>query len=156
MRAPSISMVVRISRLRQTVADQLVLGLVTGGLLGPGLVIEKREADSIRFVKAGGLLRRAPDRGEILLSSESSGETVVECRLWCGGMDLRRLLMAAVLGALLATVTALLFGWLIHWSIPLGGAAAVAFDLVGRHRDRSQLRHQIQAFVHNTTYLKAI
>jgi len=155
-RSPTITLTVRIARLRQTVADQLVLGLVTGGFLGPGLIIEKREAQSILFAKAGGVLRRMPDRGELSLSSESSGETVVECRLWCAGMGLRRLIISAAAGALVATLTALAFGWLISWSIPAGFLTALVADLVGRQRDRSQLRHQIKAFIHNTTYLKAI
>ena len=152
---PTITKTVRIARLRQTVADQLVLGLVTGGFLGPGLVIEKREAGSIRFARADGVSRRVPDRGELLLTSESSGETAVECRLWCAGMSLRRLVLSALVGALVATLAALGLGWLIHWSIPLGALVALFTDLVGRQRQRSQLRHQIEAYIHNTTYLKA-
>jgi len=146
---------VRIARSPKTVADQVVLGLVTGGLLGPGLVIQQREAQCVRFSSLG-TLPGMPNRGEIELIEEDSGGTRLECRFWCHGMSYRRLVQAVCLGALIATITALAFGWLIHLSIPLGVGVGVAWDLVGGYRDRSSLRRRVEAFARNTTYLKTM
>ena len=156
MDSPSLIVVVQIARSPQTVADQVVFGLVSGSLVGPGLVIQKREAMSIRFSSLGGALPTVPDQGEIVLFEESSGGTRIECRLWCRKMGHRRLLQAVLLGALVASVAALAFGWLIHVSIPASGLASIAWDLLTRHRDRTRLRRQVEAFAHNTSYLKTM
>jgi len=155
-RRPSLITTVRIPRSPKTVADHIVLGLVTGGLLGPGLVIDRREAQGIRFSKVGGWLSSMPDHGEIELFEERSGATVVECRIWCGGMARRRLLQAVFLGGLLATVGALAFGWLIHTAIPVGVAVGLVWDLAGRFVDRATIRRQVEAFGRNTNYLKTM
>ena len=155
-RQPSLTTSVRIARSPKTVAEHVVLGLITGGLFGPGLVIDRREARCIGFSKVGGLLPALPDRGEIALSEESSGGTVLECRLWCQGMHYRRLLQSLFLGALAATVVALVFGWLVHISIPVGVAVGVAWDVTRRYRDHAGLRRRVEAFAGNTNYLKSM
>jgi hypothetical protein len=156
VRPPTLTTTVRIARSPQTVAEHLVLGLVTGGLLGSGLVIERREADRFQFVKEGGLLTAGPDRGEIVLSETASGETEIECRLWCGGMGRLRLLRAALVGVLVATATALGFGWLLPLSLSVGVISSVGWDVVIRARQLAVLRRQFQAFVRNTNYLKTV
>jgi hypothetical protein len=97
-----------------------------------------------------------PDRGEIILSDAAPGETVMECRLWCGGMKRRRLIGASMLGIFSATIGALGFGWLLPVSLPLGVTVALGWDLFARYRDRAHLRRRVQAFVHNTNYLKTM
>jgi hypothetical protein len=153
---PTITKVVQIARSRQIVADQLVLGLVTGGLLGAGFVIDRRESHCIQFSKIAKHLSRSPDRGEIVLSEASPGETALECRLWCTGMSLRRLIISTLMGVMVATMAALLFGWLIHWTIPTGLGVAVIHDLTARWQDRSTIERQIDGFVRNITYLKSM
>jgi hypothetical protein len=138
------------------VAEHLVLGLVTGGLLGPGLLIERRESDRFQFVKPGGLLTAGPDRGEIVLSETAPGETEIECRLWCYGMSRLRLLRSALVGILVATVTALGFGWLLPLALSVGVVTSVVWDLVVRAREQALLRRRVQAFVRNTNYLKTV
>lgn len=103
-----------------------------------------------------GTLPGMPNRGEIELVEEDSGGTRLECRFWCRGMSTRRLVQAVGLGALVATMSALAFGWLIHLSIPLGLGVGLVWDLVGGQRDRSSLRRRVEAFARNTTYLKTM
>lgn len=153
---PTIIKVVKIARSRQIVADQLVLGLITGGFLGAGFVIDSRESHCIKFSKLADPLSRSPDRGEIVLSEASTGETALECRLWCTGMGARRLIISALLGVVAATVTALLFGWLIHWTIPVGLTVAVVHDLAVRWQDRATIERQLDGFVRNISYLKSM
>jgi len=153
---PSLTTTVCVARGPQTVAEHVVLGLVTGGLLGVGLIIERREARSIAFTNPGEWLPTGPDRGEISLSENVPGETEVQYRLWCRGLARRRLLHAVVLGALVATITALVFGWLIHISTPVGIVVALVWDVVARFRQRSMLRRRVEAFMHNTNYLRTV
>lgn len=153
---PSMIKVAGIARSRQIVADHLVLGLVTGGFLGGGIVIDERDSHSIRFSKAMGILTRLPDRGEIVLSEDSSGNTTLECRLWCRGMGLRRWITSCLIGVLVALIASLAFGWLLHWSIPSGCGVAVAHDLLARWQQRSSLGRQIEGFIGNMTYLKSM
>lgn len=143
-------------RQKQTLADQLVLGLVTGGFLGRGMSIDGRESSCIRFVRVGDWFEGGPDRGELLLSSTESGETAVECRVWCRGLGARRLLQAALVGAGLSTLGAFGFGWLVSWSVPTGCVAAAIWDAWVRRSDRRRLKRQMLAFIHNTTYLKTV
>ena len=160
---PTLTVAVRLPRHRQTLSDQLVLGLVTGGLLGPGLFIEAREADGIRFCKRGGPLQAAPDRGEIRLTEEASGDTRVECRIWCRSLFLRRLIGGILLGV--GVVGLLAAGlWVLKlsprsqwtWASAFGTLTAIVDCAAGRWMDRARLRRQVQAYLHNTTYLKAI
>lgn len=154
---PSLTHTTSLARPRQNVSDQIVLGVVTGGLLGPGFVIERRDAERLRFARVGGLLSTLPDVGEVELhESDTSGQTEVTFRLWCRGQSLRRLLLALLLGAVIASAAALILGWLIHWSIPTGVAVAIAHDLQGRFRERSVLRRQLDSYLRNITYLKAM
>jgi len=147
---------IRIVRSPQTVAEHLVLGLVTGGLLGGGLVIRRREAGTVAFSRNSELFPTGPDRGEIELEEIVPGETILSCRLWCNGMARRRLLYAVVAGALVGALAALAAGWLRHISLPLALVVALSWQLIGRFREQSALRRQIEAFVHNTNYLKTM
>jgi hypothetical protein len=156
MTGPQLTISTKIARSVQIVADQLVLGLVTGGFLGSGLVIERREARRIDFSRIKGLPRRLPDRGEIRLTEDPSGETQMDCQLWCFGMTIWRLLHAIAAGAVVATVGALLFGWLIVVSVPVGVGVALIWDIWGRLRDRTWLRRRVEAFVRNTNYLRSV
>jgi len=152
---PSMTVTVRMARHRQTVSDQLLLGLVTGGMLGPGLVIEGRESNCIRFRKLG-VLQRAPDRGEILLSTDESGDTLVECRVWARGLGLRRMLRASIVGAGVISLASLGLGWPLHWAALTGLVIGFLTDGVGWWADRAHFRRQVVAYVHNTTYLKSM
>lgn len=153
---PFLSVTVTLARHRQTLADQLVLGVVTGGLLGPGLVIEGRESNRIHFAKVDGVLSSVPDRGELRLEESERGETRVTCEVWCRGMSLRRGFIAILSGASLATLGALGFDWLMVVSGPVGAAAALLLDGLLWGRDRRRLRRQVTAFIKNTTYLKSL
>jgi hypothetical protein len=152
---PFLTVSVHLARHRQTLSDQLVLGLVTGGLLGSGLVIEGREASCIRFARTPALLAKEFDRGEIHLDGDGA-ETVVECVVWGRGMSVRRGLIAALVGGGLATLAALGFDWLLSWSLPLGAACALLLDGALWAADRRRLRRQIVAYLKNTTYLKSL
>ncbi len=156
MAKPFLTVSVTLARHRSTLADQLVLGVVTGGLLGPGLVIEGREADRIRFSRSGGAFSSTPDRGELELRESDRGETEIQCRVWGRGMGLRRALLAALAGGTLASVGALGFDWLMLVSLPVGAALALALDAALLVHDRRRLRRQITAFLENTTYLKSL
>ena len=153
---PSLTASVRVTRSSQTVAEHMVLGLVTGGLLGPCLMIERRDSDRVQFTRPGGLTTSGPERGEIVLFEPAPGETRIECKLWCTSMAMRRLLRAAALGALVATSTSLLLGWLLPAALPAGLATAVVWERVTRHRERALLRRRVSAFIHNTNYLKTV
>jgi hypothetical protein len=156
MRSPFLSVVVTLARHRQTLADQLVLGVVTGGLLGPGLLIEGRESNRIYFAKADGVFSSVPDRGELRLEETEPGETRVTCEVWCRGMGLRRASFAVLAAASLATFAAFGFDWLMTVSLPFAAIVALTLDLLGGVRDRRRLRRQITAFLKNTTYLKSL
>lgn len=151
---PSVSLRLHIARSRQTVTDQLVLGLVTGGLIGPGLVIDRREVNAIHFSRAVGA--NLPDRGELVVEEDAQGETSVECRLWCRGIDRRQLMLSAGLGALVAVVVALAFDWLLPLSALVGGVVAIGWDLAARRRRVRHLRRRVEAFVANMAYLKTV
>lgn len=153
---PFLSVSVTVARQRATLADQLVVGVVTGGLLGPGLVIEARESNRIHFAKVDGFLSSAPDRGELRLNETERGETEVRCEIWCRGMSLRRAAIGAVAGATLATLATLGFDWLMVVSLPAAAVLALASDGLLWVRDRRRLRRQITAFIKNTTYLKPL
>ena len=71
-------------------------------------------------------------------------------------MAIRRFLLAAVLGAVLGTITTLLFGWLIHYSIPASVGAALVYEVFGLLMERKRIRQQIHAYVHNMKYLKTL
>jgi hypothetical protein len=162
-RRPSLVILGRLPRQRQTLADQLVLGLVTGALFGPGFRIEGRESTCIRFHKLGGPLRAAPDRGEILLTTDDSGETQVECRIWCVGLILRRILGALLLGAVLTGLVAALL-WIARlslvsrwpWAVAGGLLVALVTFAASRRSDAARMREQMEAFLHNTTYLQSV
>jgi len=154
MAKPSLSVVVRLARNRQTLTDHVVLGLVTGGLLGPGLVVEGRESTCVRFRKTGGLLARAPDRGEILISTDASGQTQIECRVWCWTLVARWLLAGLGIGVLAGGVAALA-GSTRTTAVVAGLVVAVVWHLAAWWLGRARMRRQIEAYLHNTTYLKA-
>jgi hypothetical protein len=153
---PFLTVSVTVARQRATLADQLVVGVVTGGLLGPGLVIEGRESNRIHFAKVDGLFSLVPDRGELRLTENERGETEVRCEIWCRGMGIRRAALGVAAGATLATLAALGFDWLMVVSLPVGAALALAVDGLLWVRDRRRLRRQITAFIKNTTYLKPL
>lgn len=153
---PFLTVTVTLARHRQTLTDQLVLGVVTGGLLGPGVVIEGRESNRIHFAKVGGRFSSVPDRGELRLEENEKGETRVTCEIWCRGMSLRRGALAILAGASLATLGTLGFDWLMTVSLPLAAAATLLLDGLLWGRDRRRLRRQITAFIKNTTYLKSL
>lgn len=155
---PQLTVSTKIARSVPIVADQLVLGLVTGGFLGPGLVIERREAGRIDFsrIKGPRQMLRLPDRGELRLTEDPSGGTQLDCQLWCFGMMVWRLVHAVVAGAVVATAGALLFGWLMVVSVPVGVGVALVWDVLGRRRDRAWLRRRVEAFVRNTNYLRSV
>ena len=153
MAEPSLKVVVRLARNRQTLTDHVVLGLVTGGLLGPGVLVEGRESNGVRFRKIGGWLSSVPDRGEILISTDVGGETQVECRVWCWTLLAQRLLAACGLG-LLAAGLALFLGSRAT-AIVAGLLVAVTFHLTAWSFARWRLRRQIETYLHNTTYLRA-
>jgi hypothetical protein len=143
----------KIARHRQTLSDQLVLGLVTGGLLGPGIFIDSRDAKSIRFNQKRGRGYGGGVRGEILISSQESGENLVECNLSVNRGDWRRFFIASGIGAVIATGVALAFGWLVPWSILAGIVGALGVDTLQVRMTRMRLQHQVEAYLHNTTYL---
>ena len=153
---PFLTVSVPLARHRTTLADQLVLGVVTGGLLGPGLVIEGRESNRIHFAKVDGFLAPVPDRGELRFAESDRGETEVTCEIWCRGMSLRRASISILAGASLATFAALGFDWLMVLSLPVGAGLALFLDGLLWVRDRRRLRRQITAFIKNTTYLKSL
>lgn len=154
MAKPSLSVIVRLARNRQTLTDHVVLGLVTGGLLGPGIVVEGRESTCVRFRKAKGFFAAAPDRGEILISTDESGETQIECRVWCWTLAARWLLSGCGVGLLVGGL-AVLAGSARSTAMGAGLLVAVGWCLAAWLIGRSRLRRQIEAFLHNTTYLKA-
>ncbi len=154
--SPSLSISLKMARNRQTVTEQLVDGLVMGAMLGPGLLIEGREADRIMFKKAGGFFHMAPDRGELLISDDKTGETKIECRIWCPGLVWRSSLLAVGIGLPLGA-------WL-GWQTTLGslesaictGVFVGVFGFVRRLMEQSRLKHQLEAYMHNLIYLKAM
>ena len=147
---------VRMARHRQILSDQLVLGLVTGGLLGPGLVIEGRESNLIRFAKIEGLLQRAPDRGQILLSVLEGGDTLVECQVWCTGLLARRVLAGVAGGVVSFAVARWGLGGGLGEALGLAVAIVAAWVSTGWWSDRNRVRRQISAYLRNTTYLKSV
>jgi hypothetical protein len=134
------------------VADQLVLGLVSGGLLGPYMRVERRDLEKLAFVQAvswaGG-----PERGEIALGSSETGETTVNILLFCTQMRLWSLAFGTLAGALAATVSTFLFDWLITFSIPTGVLLGLLAYVLHHRRATVKLRRRVEVYLHNTKYL---
>jgi hypothetical protein len=156
LQRPTLRVRIRMARQRQTLADQVVLGLITGGFLGPGLVIEGRDSAGIRFATLGGLLSWASSRGEILFESDPSGEIWVDCQVWCWGLLWRRLFQGIFFGVCFGAVSWRVLGGSLAWAIGVSGIVALSLCGVFLWRDRLRLRRQILAFLRNTTYLKAM
>lgn len=153
-RGPSVVLQVDLPRQINTAAEQIVLGLVTGALVGGPVAIRKRDANHILFDGCSSARGTVPDVGALNLTTLSSGETRVDCKLSCRRLRLRLLLRACLLGALIATVCSLLFGWLISLSIPTAiGVTAVSDQLAWRGA-RRRLRTRVETYLRNTVYLK--
>jgi hypothetical protein len=149
MAGRSIQIEALVSRNPEMVGDRLVRGLVNGGLVGPGWVIEHRAARGLAFRRPGLLA----DRGEIALAPLPEGTSVI-CRIWCPSCGLR----AAGVGV----VAAVLSGADLLASLGGGGLAAAGAALVGGLAalvtwtlGRRRLRRQVAAFLANTMFLKA-
>jgi len=108
----------------------------------------------VRFRKTGGFFANAPDRGEILISTDPNGETQVECRVWCWTLIARWLLVGCGVGLLVGGL-AVLAGSTRSTAIGAGLVVAAVWNAAAWLIGRSRLRRQIEAFLHNTTYLKA-
>lgn len=139
-------------RNRKTVVDQIVQGLVHGSLLGSGLAIQSRDASRIVFERrelGGG----GPSGGRIEVASDDSGKTAIHCSLTCGALRWRLLLRAMLLGALVATIALLLFGWLIVITGPVAVVVTLVTDLITWRRARAQLKRRFETFLANSRYL---
>ena len=152
--APHLSFTLEASREPKLLLEQLAEGLLNGGLLGPDLAIEGRDAESLRFVRRGGVWHQ-PDRGELHVAKAGSGAKV-EVRLWCGGLRRRCFARATVIAALAATITTFAFGWLIVLTAPGAGVLAVATDLLSWQTTKKGLRRRVETYVSNTAYLRAL
>jgi hypothetical protein len=86
-------------------------------------------------------------------SADEVAGTSIRCRLWCGGMRRRGLLLAALVGVVVATVGALAFGWLITVSIPLGVGVALVADLLIWRSQRAALRRRVEAYLSDLEHL---
>jgi len=152
MKRPSIELTLDVDRDHKVLLERLVEGLIGGGLAGPGLAIESRDGRAVRFRRRLSAWHRIPDSGEIEVEA-TAGSTQVTCRLDCAGLRLRRLVISVGLGATLASVTALAFGWLIVVSVPVACIASALADIVGWRRERAQLRRRVETYITNTNYL---
>ncbi|PID39684.1 MAG: hypothetical protein CSB49_00725 [Proteobacteria bacterium] len=134
--------------------EQLVEGVLSGGLAGPGLAIERRDTDRLAFgSRIGGWA--IPDHGEIVVTKTGQGRAL-EVRLWCSAARRRSFSKAAVVGGLGATIATLAFGWLLVVSMPSAAALAIATDILDWRAQRKALQQRIETFVANTAYLRAI
>jgi hypothetical protein len=151
---PHLTFVLDAQREPKLLLEQLVRGVISGGLAGPGQAIQRRDSDGLAFsAQLGG--RAIADYGEIAVKKADSGSQL-EVRLWCAGARRRAFTSAALVGGLGATVATLAFGWLLVISMPTAAVAAIATDVLDWRRQRQQLRQRVETFVKNTEYLRAI
>ena len=149
---PHISFSLEAPRDPKTMIEQLVEGVIGGGLLGHGLAIEGRGADDLRF-SGHSADSEIPDFGEISVSQTTVGATL-EVRLWCASTRRRRFLTSALAGAVAALFGVFAFGWLVVVSVPAAAALAIASDILGWRRDRRRLERRVATYVGNTAYLR--
>lgn len=142
-------------RNRKTVVDQIVHGLVHGSLLGDGMAIQSRDAATIRFERRE-FGAPGPAAGRIEVNADQAGKTAIHCQLWCGRLRWRILARAMLIGALVATVGLLVFGWLIALSAPVAVVTALATDFIGWRRARRQLKRRFETFLSNSRYLDTL
>jgi hypothetical protein len=94
-----------------------------------------------------------PDRGEIQLE-EATKDTVLHCRIWYLRLLLRRSLLMLLVGLVVGMVSSTR----LSLSVSAGVAVVVTVVLVicDHLVTRGRLRRSIEAYIHNTTYLKAM
>lgn len=149
---PSMTKIWKIARNRQTVIEQLVDGLVMGAMLGPGIIIVGRDADRIEFKKNQGLLKSVLKRGEILISDDETGETKIECRIWY------QVYPRQLSGVPLATLALCLIFLEQHPELRAIVPALVLLAMIfaGRAVKRARMKQQLEAYLHNLIYLRAM
>lgn len=151
---PQLTIVLEASREPKLLLEQLVQGLINGGLAGPGQAIVRRDSDGVAFAsRIGG--RAIPDYGEISVRKTNEGSSL-EVRLWCSGARRRAFSKAALVGGLGATVATLAFGWLLVVSVPSAVTLAIGADLLDWRAQRRALQRRVEVYVANTAYQRAI
>ncbi|MFH1131244.1 MAG: hypothetical protein V1754_07905 [Pseudomonadota bacterium] len=137
----------------ESIAEQVVLGIVGGGFLGPGLLITRREADRIEFRRVSGMWERGPDKGEIALGKTITG-TVVSCCLWNRRMRVRRLILSALFGLALigiALTSVNCFGYML---LPVAVLVAFVGGVWGWRADCKRQKQMVDTYLQNSRYLR--
>ena len=141
-----------VRRNRKVVAAQLVGGLVSGALYGPGLGIERRDAAGFSFSRRLPAWSGLPDSGEVSVGETQRGEVKLSFAARFGGWLTFQALVG--LGTLLLGAGA--FAFVGPWAVLIYlacGITVFGLMLVLRWRLlRGSVSARIQAFVHNTTY----
>ncbi len=143
-----------VPRHADAVGDQIMFGLVGGGLLGTALTIERRERGQVAFRCFSPMLHNTPEYGEIDILPTDRGGVTVSCRLSCRWLAFRGFGLAFVGAAALGLLL-----WLASsWVVGLGGGLAVwlAGGLALRAAARARVVSQARAYIVNTKYLKAL
>jgi len=150
---PALQFSTTIPKQSSDIVDHFARNLARFGLLGDGLSIDRLDKTRISFMGPRRFLAAAPEKGELVIEETESSEYRVTSSLWCAGLRRRCLLQSALVGAVMATVAALAFGWLIHISIPLGVGTAVGVDQILWGGWKKRLRGIILSFINNREQL---
>jgi len=150
-----VRVVAEAARHRETVADQLVAGLVSGALAGWGLTIEGRDATCIRF-RRHVFLPSIPDSGLIKLRSPRDGYTEVQCELTCTALRRRTQAIALLVGlAVAVALHAVALGATPLLLLAAGIIAFATYDRLAWRHHRLRLAGQLRAYINNINYLKS-
>lgn len=142
-----------VPRRADVVEEHLALGLLNGGLLGGGLLVEGREAGRLRFRRIPSFFD-VPDSGELLIEGSAKGETRVRFELACCTMRLR----SGALGVLVAlAVAALTLRLGPPWWAVCAGAAVLGLVVAvfAWTAARRRLVGRARAFTSSARYLKS-
>ncbi|MCA9668237.1 MAG: hypothetical protein KC503_21745 [Myxococcales bacterium] len=148
--SPDVHLRLEVDRNLALVSEQLVRGVIEGGLVGAAQRITRRDGSRLAFERSGpGTL----DRGELRLERTEAGQTTIDVQLWCGGLKRQSSAVGAA-GALASGLPlAALLGWpFVAVGLPVGVAMAI-----WRYRSvRARYAAQVSTYVDNISYLKAL
>ena len=144
-----IKKLIKIPRARTRVEEQVVRGLVSGGLLGPALQIERRDAQSIEFFQLSPMRPSVPSRGLIRFASTAVG-TELEFVLCFPPRFFSALWLVFAVGVSLG-LKMLVPESPISWVV---AGFCVATWLWGRARAKRTCLARLHAYLHNSEYLR--
>lgn len=133
----------QVAALRQGIAEALVVG----GWLGRGARVAIEPDEVLRFDRGCPGVDPYPEAGRFVFTAAPGGGAEVKMELGCRAR--RRLIHAKAVfwGSLAATVCTLLFGWLLHLSLPVAMVGAVALDVLAWQSFKGRLGRELDGLI---------